>query len=295
MVIPTNAASQLQDLASKVNYNDAQSFIKNENGVTKEVFGRYVQSAFSDVSSKDAEALFNRIDRNGSGGLREAEFKGFRATPMDSSLSGDKSGANSVSVSGSGNASDSASVRTSGVNATFGGYKKLTRVDGGTDTFNNVPQGYMVIAESHGRNAHSKVSANQLPKVQGAELVSFGGSHDKYIALYKVTDSTVKITGDGGSGQAMFINTKQKVSMNAKAADPSLGSETLKGPAQSNQLAIYAEDEGGKGSRDSFFGSNAIDKFGAGDDLIYLFGDKVSPNNNKGPSLNGAAGILTFS
>lgn len=293
MVSPVNKAQAFNDYANMVNYNDAKRHIKNENGVTEDVFVRYVRTEFGDVAAKDAGSLFDEIDANNSGGLREAEFNRW--------ASGSKSAARSVDTPSNAPGVDKR-VSSAGVNATFGDYKKLTRVDGGTDKFTNVNSEYMVIVESHGRNASSKVNANELPKVSGATLVGFGGSHDKYIALYKVTNSTVSITGDGGSGQALFINTDKKVSLSAKAVDPSLGGEKLKGPAKSNQLVIYADDEGGKGSktngvadRDQFFKSNSKSRFGGGDDLIYIVGNEVSPSNNKGPTLNGASGVLTFS
>lgn len=299
MVSPVNSAQSLENYASSINYNDAKSHIDDEKGITQEVFVRYVRTEFGDVAAKDAGALFEAIDKNGSGGLREAEFNRWAFAPA----AGASSGRRASSVDSTSNASAvNRNVSSNDVNASFGGYKKLTRVDGGTDRFNNVKSDYLIIVESHGRNASSKVSANQLPKVSGATLVSYGGSHDKYIALYKVTDSTVSITGDGGSGQALFINTDKKVSLSAKAVDPSLGGEKLKGPAKSNQLVIYADDEGGKGNktngvadRDRFFKSNSKTSFGGGDDLIYIVGNQVSPNNNKGPTLNGASGVLTFS
>jgi hypothetical protein len=292
MVASVNRTQQSQSYTDEVNYNDAKRHIQNENGVTKEVFGRYIKAEFGDVTPRGAMALFDEIDANNSGGLREAEFSRWAA---DSTV-GISSVGSSSNTSGAGS-----SVSTNGVDATFGNYKKLTRVDGGTDSFNNVKSDYLVIVESHGRNASDRVEANELPKVTGAKLVSFGGSHDKYIALYKVTSSNVSITGDGGSGQALFINTDQQVSLRAKAVDPSLGSEKLKGPSKANELVIYAEDEGGKGNktngvadRDRFFKSYANGSFGSGDDLIYVIDNQLSANNDKGPNLNGAAGVLTF-
>lgn len=283
MVAPVNRTSQFQDYKDEINYNDAKRHIDNENGVTKEVFGRYIKAEFGDVTPRGAAALFDEIDANNSGGLREAEF--------------DRWSVGSTNTSDVGNNN----TNSTKINASFGDYKKLTRVDGGRDSFNNVKSDYLVIVESHGRNASDRVEANELPKVTGAKLVSFGGSHDKYIALYKVTSSNVSITGDGGSGQALFINTDQQVSLRAKAVDPSLGSEKLKGPSKANELVIYAEDEGGKGSktngvadRDRFFKSYANGSFGSGDDLIYVIDNQLSANNDKGPNLNGAAGVLTF-
>ncbi|MEQ9108234.1 MAG: hypothetical protein RLO04_12290 [Limnobacter sp.] len=283
MVTPVNSIPQFLDYTETVNYNDAKRHIQNENGVTNEVFVRYIQAEYGNVSRQDASALFDEIDANNSGGLRLAEFN--------------KWAAGSKNTSGVSNSN----INTAGVDASFGDYKKLTRVDGGVDTFKNVKSDYLVIVESHGRDAFNTVESNELLKVKGATLVGFGGSHDKYIALYKITDPTVTITGDGGSGQALFINTDQKVSLSAKPVDPALGGEKLKGPSKPNQLAIYADDEGGKGSvvngvseRDQFFKSRAIGSFGAGDDLIHIIGNKLSANNSEGPTLNGAAGVLTF-
>lgn len=283
MVSPVNRTSQLPNYADEVNYNDAKRHIENENGVTEGVFVRYVKAEFGNVPRQRALALFDEIDANNSGGLREAEFDGWSARSENTS-GVDKTNANINNK----------------INASFGDYKKLTRVDGGVDKFNNVTSEYLVIVESHGRDAFNTVESNELPKVTGATLVDFGGSHDKYIALYKITQPNVTITGDGGSGQALFIDTNQKVSLSAKPVDPALGAEKLKGPSKPNQLAIYADDEGGKdvvngvSERDKFFKSYAVNSFGTGDDLIHIIGDKLPANNNKGPNLNGAFGVLTF-
>lgn len=97
-VSPTN-------YADNINYSDASSYITKENGVTKEVFLRYAQAQFPDVALQEVEAIFNQIDRNGSGGLREREFDswGVASTQSVAVQSSDSGASSSKGVASTGN------------------------------------------------------------------------------------------------------------------------------------------------------------------------------------------------
>jgi Ca2+-binding EF-hand superfamily protein len=75
---------QQSDIYSdSINYSDAASFIETENGVTKEVFLRYVGHVFPEMTEQEAETIFNEIDANNSGGLREREFESWSGVKSD--------------------------------------------------------------------------------------------------------------------------------------------------------------------------------------------------------------------
>lgn len=182
----------------------------------------------------------------------------------------------------------------------FDGYVKVSRERDTTTNFNNLDARYMLYVESWGKVGHNNISmtqnTNKCPTVEGAELMNVGGGQDKFISLYKINKPNIVLHNTGGSGQVLFIETSKAVKLeNVKSLDPSIGSENIKGPKNKNQITVYAEDEGGKDTRDEFFMPKAMEVYGAGDDLVYLFGyGDLSPNNTDGPNGNGAVGTLTF-
>lgn len=155
-------------------------------------------------------------------------------------------------------------------------------------TFLDVSAQYLVYAESHGRNGHNDIRQNQsgFVRVEGATLLGFGGGRDKYLALFRVDSSRVSIDKNGGAAQAVFVRTSSTLSVEeARTVDPAIGGENVPGP-RSDEVVIYAEDEGGKSGRDEFYMPRAAHTFGRGDDLLYVFTeDRIS---GQGPNGNGA-------
>ena len=283
-----------------------------------------------DISSKQLGELFSRLDRNGSGNVREPEFDDFMKkhgdeviplqadggaekpgdtrppegqTPpvdTDNSTAGNADGGDSGEGGSSSSSSGDADVE-------FFGY---TTWRDGTRDFDPDGASYFVYVESHGSQGHGDINENQkgFVDVEGAELVDYGGGRDKYIALFKVTDpDNVSVNANGGAAGVLFLDTDQTVELNnARTVNPRVQNEkfeeNIRGPESSNEIVIYAEDEGGKGwgdggrTRDDYFVPNSSHVWGrGGDDMVYMFeyGD-LPPDNDEGPRGNGATGTLVF-
>lgn len=165
----------------------------------------------------------------------------------------------------------------------------FSRLNEESTVFNNVTAQYIVYAESHGRNGHNDIheSQNGFVDMVGARLVGYGGGRDKYLALFRVTSSTVTIDANGGAAHALFIRTSKTLAVTeARSIDPAIGAQKVPGARGSNEIVIYAEDEGGKAGRDEFYMPRAYRTFGSGDDLLYVFADdRIS---GSGPNGNGA-------
>ncbi len=199
----------------------------------------------------------------------------------------------STGSSGGGSGSGSGAVR----DLDFVSFHKLANE---VTTFNNVTAQYVVYAESHGREGHNDIRSNQpgFVGMKGATLVGYGGGRDKYLAIFKVNSGTVVIDKDqgqegrgGGSAQALFIKTSKTLTVaEARSLDPAIGSERVPGTKNSSEIVIYADDEGGKGTRDEFFMPKAYKVYGSGDDLLYVFAQSLSG----GPTGNGAFMRLTI-
>jgi len=194
-------------------------------------------------------------------------------------------GPNIDSIAVTGQAAPGGSIR----DLTFGPFSKLNEE---TTVFNQVSAEYVVYAESHGRNGHNDIDESQsgFVRMVGATLVGYGGGRDKYLALFRVNSATVQIDANGGSPQALFIDTSKTLRVvEARSIDPSIpnvGPQPVPGPNSGSEIIIYAEDEGGKGDRDQYFGSRATKTYGTGDDLLYVFGDNRIGSG--GPNGNGA-------
>ncbi len=159
-------------------------------------------------------------------------------------------------------------------------------------TFRGVTADYIVYDESNGREGYNDIRRDQpgFVGMSGATLVGYGGGRDKYIALFKVNSSTVTIDldqgqedSDGGAGHALFIKTDRSLTVaEARSIDPSVKSEDVPGPSGGGEVVIYAEDEGGKGDRDTRFNALAYRSFGSGDDRVYVFARSLgdTPNGN---------------
>jgi hypothetical protein len=208
-------------------------------------------------------------------------------------LVGGSTGGGSSDGGSSGGGSGSGAVR----DLDFVSFHKLANE---VTTFNNVTAQYVVYAESHGREGHNDIRNSQpgFVGMKGATLVGYGGGRDKYLAIFKVNSSTVVVDKDqgnegrgGGSAQALFIKTAKTLSVTeARSLDPAIGSERVPGTKNSSEIVIYAEDEGGKGTRDEFFMPKAYKVYGSGDDLLYVFAQSLSG----GPTGNGAFMRLTI-
>ncbi|MCU0665050.1 MAG: hypothetical protein MUC50_22345 [Myxococcota bacterium] len=158
-------------------------------------------------------------------------------------------------------------------------------------TFTNVTAKYIVYDESNGREGYNDIKSDQpgFVGMSGATLVGYGGGRDKYLALFRVTSKTVVIDldkgqddDDGGAAHALFIKTAKTLTVaEARSVDPSGKAESVPSP-RTNEVMIYAEDEGGKGDRDARFGALAYKKYGSGDDLLYVFAKTLgsTPNGN---------------
>lgn len=156
--------------------------------------------------------------------------------------------------------------------------------------FKNVSAKYIVYSESHGRNGHNDINKDQdgFVDVVGAQLIGYGGGRDKYLALFKVTSPNVKIDKNGGSGQALFVKTSKTLTViEAKSIDPEIGAKKVPGAPANDEIVVYAEDEGGKGTRDQFYMPRAFEYFGSGDDLLYVFASN-SVTEPGAPNGNGA-------
>ena len=188
--------------------------------------------------------------------------------------------------------------------ATYNNYTKLSREKGTSRSFSGVNSQYLIYNESYGRDGHKNIdkdnNSDKAPKIDGATLLNLGGGQDKFIALYKINSSNITVHVTGGAAGVLFLQTNKTVTLkNAKSVDPELDSGSVIGPANSNEVVIYAEDEGGKAwgdkIRDDFFKPKASHTFGSGDDLLYIFKfGSLSPQNNQGPGGNGAVGTLVF-
>jgi hypothetical protein len=129
--------------------------------------------------------------------------------------------------------------------------------------------------------------------MKGATLVGVGGGRDKYLALFKVNSSTVVIDldqgqddEDGGAGHAIFIKTARTlVVTEARSLDPALGKESVPSP-RSDEVIIYAEDEGKYIERYEAFKPKSAAFFGkpGNDDVIYVFAQSLGTT----PTGNGA-------
>ncbi len=167
----------------------------------------------------------------------------------------------------------------------FVGFSKLNDE---VTVFKNVSAQYIVYAESHGRNGHNDIHKDQdgFVDIVGAKLIGYGGGRDKHLALFKVTSSNVTINKNGGSAQALFVKTSKELTVTeAKSIDPAIGAQKVPGAPASNELVVYAEDEGGKSTRDQFYMPRAFEYFGSGDDLLYVFAsnrvtESGAPNGN---------------
>jgi hypothetical protein len=187
---------------------------------------------------------------------------------------------------------DDSDAVSSASDLNFGSFSKL---DDEVTVFRDVRANYIVYAESHGRDGHNDINHTQsgFVDIEGATLVGYGGGRDKYLALFRVNSSRVTIDKNGGSAQALFVSTSKRLTVTeARSIDPSIGSEKVPGARNSNEIVVYAEDEGGKGERDAFYMPRAHKTYGTGDDLLYVFiDDRIS---GRGPNGNGAYMRLTI-
>lgn len=167
-------------------------------------------------------------------------------------------------------------------------FVSFSKLNDEVTVFKNVSAQYIVYAESHGRNGHDDIHKDQdgFVDIVGAKLIGYGGGRDKHLALFKVTSPNVTINKNGGSSQALFVKTSKELTVaEARSIDPAIGAKKVPGAAASNELVVYAEDEGGKGTRDQFYMPRAFEYFGSGDDLLYVFAsnrvtESGAPNGN---------------
>ena len=296
------SASQSALELSRLNWSGlTANQLDNDPNVNKAELGEYIRNESGvDIAPDQLTILFDRLDHNGSGNIREKELDAFIKSHGDELFP-----AQSEGDSGNGS-SNSPSNEVPDVE--FFGY--TTWRDDARE-FDPDGAAYFVYVESHGNQGHGDIDESQkgFVSVEGADLVDYGGGRDKYIALFKVTDpDSVVVNANGGAAGVLFLDTDQTVDLhNARTVNPSVQNdrfeENVRGPENANEIVIYAEDEGGKrwGTdgliRDDYFIPNSSHVWGQGkDDMVYMIehGD-LPPDNDEGPRGNGATGTLVFS
>jgi hypothetical protein len=187
---------------------------------------------------------------------------------------------------------DLADQQGAAVSSSYGGlsFGVFRDLKDGPNSFTGVKSKYFIVAHSAGREGHDNITPSSpgLVKVQGASLVKVGGGNDKYLALFQVKSTSVTINKITGQAVALFVDTSKTLSVTSvRSIDPSIPPGTMKvpGATSSNEIVVYAEDEGGKGTRDQFYMPRAFKHYGQGDDVLYLFtNNKVTeqgaPNGN---------------
>ncbi len=279
-----------------VNYGENGTWIE-WNNVNVDAAGEY-NLTFRYANGANDRPAAVRVNGAGLGNLTFAPTGGWttwKATPMVKATL--RSGTNTIRVTANtslgGPNLDSMTVKggdTGGGSVTDLDFASFSRLNEETPTiFSNVTAKYIVYAESHGRSGHNDIDESQPGFVDavGATLVDYGGGRDKYMALFQVTSSNVSMHANGGAAYALFINTSKTLTVvEATSVDPSIGARQVPGPRASNEIVIYAEDEGGAGTRDEFYMPRAYKIYGSGDDLVYVFADdRIS---GQGPAGNGA-------
>lgn len=162
-------------------------------------------------------------------------------------------------------------------------YSKLAREHNGS--FQTKGADYLLIVKSHGRDWSKKADQGWF-RASGFDVnLGVVGSHDKGMMLVRTRNTaSVRIDVNDSAVQILHITTNKGFRVLNKGSgvvDPGNKAEKVQGLGSG--ISFYAEDEGGKGSRNEDFGRISEDVFGTGDDLLYVItGTKKSNHNGNG-------------
>ena len=285
------------------NYSDAVQFA-DKRGITQEVFLEYADKKLG-IDKNQAKEIFNSIDYNGSGGLREREFNKFGSNSgsidgndcsgsCGSSEHGDSGISTRAIDTGAGGSAGGSAGAGAGGGADVGGGRGGAGAGagvggggGGGSSVDNISGVRIGTTDKLIRDGSRNV--NDEFKTSGANYLLLAESHGREHNKLGLSDAPkiegYQVVGGGGSGDKSAFMYKRVSNVDVATIEGNIGSGTVTRIYSDKNLGFRAE------TTDPGYNSGKLEKPGSRE-IGFYFEDEGG-KGNRNASFN-AAGFKTI-